>query len=135
MADGGTDAGASAPAGAAPDDQHVGDRREVVAEAAEALRHDRHRRGIAIAILEHLRVALVQGVHLRQPDRHPLVRIGDLRPRGRVGERIALRPVRAARVEHRSLVRLCARFALEIQPDSVPELVARFGLVFPGEPL
>ncbi len=30
---------------------------------------------------------------------------------------------------------LCERYALEIDPTSVPELVQRFGLVFPGEPL
>ncbi|HEV3229558.1 MAG TPA: cupin domain-containing protein, partial [Solirubrobacteraceae bacterium] len=30
---------------------------------------------------------------------------------------------------------LCARYALEIDPDSVPTLVERFDLRFPGEPL
>jgi mannose-6-phosphate isomerase-like protein (cupin superfamily) len=30
---------------------------------------------------------------------------------------------------------LCGRYALEMQPDSVPELVSRFGVVFPGEPI
>ena len=30
---------------------------------------------------------------------------------------------------------LCARYALEMQPDSVPELIERFGVRFPGEPL
>jgi quercetin dioxygenase-like cupin family protein len=30
---------------------------------------------------------------------------------------------------------LCARYQLEMQPESVPGLVERFGLVFPGEPL
>src|SRR5579859_2259158 len=30
---------------------------------------------------------------------------------------------------------LCARYALEMDPASVPELVERFGLRFPGEPL
>ena len=27
---------------------------------------------------------------------------------------------------------LCARYALDMQPDSLPELCARFGLWFPG---
>ncbi|WP_372789892.1 cupin domain-containing protein [Paraconexibacter sp.] len=30
---------------------------------------------------------------------------------------------------------LCARYELEMQPDSVPGLAERFGLQFPGEPL
>jgi mannose-6-phosphate isomerase-like protein (cupin superfamily) len=30
---------------------------------------------------------------------------------------------------------LCERYALEMQPDSVPGLVERFGLQFPGEPI
>jgi mannose-6-phosphate isomerase-like protein (cupin superfamily) len=30
---------------------------------------------------------------------------------------------------------LCARYELEMQPDSVPGLVERFGLQFPGEPI
>ena len=34
-----------------------------------------------------------------------------------------------------ALGELSARYALEMQPDSVPELIARFGVVFPGEPI
>jgi mannose-6-phosphate isomerase-like protein (cupin superfamily) len=30
---------------------------------------------------------------------------------------------------------LCQRFALEMDPDSVPELIQRFGVCFPAEPL
>jgi hypothetical protein len=30
---------------------------------------------------------------------------------------------------------LCERFALEMDPASVPDLVERFGVRFPGEPL
>ena len=30
---------------------------------------------------------------------------------------------------------LCARYELEMQPDSVPGLVERFGLKFPGDPV
>lgn len=30
---------------------------------------------------------------------------------------------------------LCSRYALEVSPESVPELVQRFGLRFPGEPV
>ena len=33
------------------------------------------------------------------------------------------------------LADLCDRYGLEMQPDSVPGLLDRFGLVFPGEPL
>jgi quercetin dioxygenase-like cupin family protein len=34
-----------------------------------------------------------------------------------------------------TLAGLCARYELEMNPDSVPELVDRFGLRFPGEPV
>jgi hypothetical protein len=30
---------------------------------------------------------------------------------------------------------LCARYELEMDPGSVPGLVERFGLCFPGEPI
>ncbi len=33
------------------------------------------------------------------------------------------------------LADLCARYALEMDPSSVPGLIERFGLVFPGEPI
>jgi len=35
----------------------------------------------------------------------------------------------------RTLTDLCARYQLEMDPDSVPELVERFQLRFPGEPI
>jgi hypothetical protein len=34
-----------------------------------------------------------------------------------------------------TLADLCARYELEMQPDSVPGLVERFGLRFAGEPI
>lgn len=34
-----------------------------------------------------------------------------------------------------AFIDLCGRYELEMQPDSVPGLVERFGLRFPGEPL
>jgi mannose-6-phosphate isomerase-like protein (cupin superfamily) len=34
-----------------------------------------------------------------------------------------------------TLAELCARYALEMNPDSVPELLQRFDLRFPGEPV
>jgi quercetin dioxygenase-like cupin family protein len=37
--------------------------------------------------------------------------------------------------EPETLADLCARYELEMQPDSVPALVERFGLRFPGEPI
>jgi gentisate 1,2-dioxygenase len=37
--------------------------------------------------------------------------------------------------EPRILADLCARYGLEIDPGSVPGLVDRFGLRFPGEPI
>ena len=37
--------------------------------------------------------------------------------------------------EPQTLADLCARYELEMDPKSVPELVERFGLVFPGEPI
>ncbi len=40
-----------------------------------------------------------------------------------------------AQADPQIFVDLCARYGLEMQPDSVPELVERFGLVFPGEPV
>jgi mannose-6-phosphate isomerase-like protein (cupin superfamily) len=39
------------------------------------------------------------------------------------------------RAEPQILGELCARYGLEIDPGSVPGLVERFGLRFPGEPL
>jgi mannose-6-phosphate isomerase-like protein (cupin superfamily) len=38
-------------------------------------------------------------------------------------------------VDPQVLGALCERYALEMDPDSVPGLVERFGLRFPGEPL
>ena len=37
--------------------------------------------------------------------------------------------------EPKDLAALAARYGLEVQPQSIPELVERFGLTFPGEPL
>ena len=34
-----------------------------------------------------------------------------------------------------TLGELCSRYELEMDPDSVPELIQRFGLQFPGEPI
>jgi mannose-6-phosphate isomerase-like protein (cupin superfamily) len=34
-----------------------------------------------------------------------------------------------------TLTDLCARYGLEMQPDTVPSLVDRFGVIFPGEPI
>ena len=39
------------------------------------------------------------------------------------------------RIAPDELTRLCDRYGLEMQLDSVPDLVARFGLRFPGEPV
>jgi quercetin dioxygenase-like cupin family protein len=38
-------------------------------------------------------------------------------------------------VDPRELAGLCARYELEMDPESVPGLVERFGLRFPGEPV
>jgi mannose-6-phosphate isomerase-like protein (cupin superfamily) len=37
--------------------------------------------------------------------------------------------------EPATLMDLCARYELDIDPDSIPGLVERFGLRFPGEPI
>ena len=37
--------------------------------------------------------------------------------------------------EPQILAQLCGRYELEMDPESVPGLVERFGLVFPGEPI
>jgi mannose-6-phosphate isomerase-like protein (cupin superfamily) len=39
-----------------------------------------------------------------------------------------------AQADPETLVELCTRYALEMDPDSVPGLIERFGLRFPGEP-
>jgi quercetin dioxygenase-like cupin family protein len=39
------------------------------------------------------------------------------------------------RTEPQTLADLCARYELAMDPDSVPRLVERFGLRFPGEPI
>jgi mannose-6-phosphate isomerase-like protein (cupin superfamily) len=38
-------------------------------------------------------------------------------------------------IEPQTLAELCARYELEMNPDSVPELLQRFDLRFPGTPL
>jgi hypothetical protein len=38
------------------------------------------------------------------------------------------------KVEPSFFAGLCARYGLEMKPESVPELVHRFDLKFPGEP-
>ena len=48
-------------------------------------------------------------------------------------ERLSLGGV--TQMEARSLVDLCARYGLEMDLDSIPGLVERFSLLFPGEPL
>jgi mannose-6-phosphate isomerase-like protein (cupin superfamily) len=40
-----------------------------------------------------------------------------------------------ANADPSTLARLCERYALELDPASVPELVERFGVRFPAEPL
>jgi quercetin dioxygenase-like cupin family protein len=40
-----------------------------------------------------------------------------------------------AQAEQQSLIDLCIRYELEMDPDSVPGLVERFGLQFPGVPV
>jgi quercetin dioxygenase-like cupin family protein len=40
-----------------------------------------------------------------------------------------------AQADPETLADLCARYGLEMQPDTVPGLVERFDVVFPGEPL
>jgi hypothetical protein len=52
---------------------------------------------------------------------------------GFFAELVAMGGVLAA--DEQTLADLCARYALEMRPDSVPELVTRFGLRFPGEPV
>jgi quercetin dioxygenase-like cupin family protein len=37
--------------------------------------------------------------------------------------------------EPQILAELCGRYELEMDPESVPGLIERFGLVFPGEPI
>jgi hypothetical protein len=37
--------------------------------------------------------------------------------------------------EPEAVMELCARYELEMDPESVPGLVERFGLRFPGEPI
>ena len=39
------------------------------------------------------------------------------------------------KVDPSALASLCARYALEMKPESVPELLQRFQLRFPGEPV
>ena len=39
------------------------------------------------------------------------------------------------RIDPQTMGELCARYELEMDPDSVPELLQRFDLVFPGEPI
>jgi hypothetical protein len=34
-----------------------------------------------------------------------------------------------------TLAELCGRYELDMDPDSIPGLIERFGVVFPGEPV
>jgi quercetin dioxygenase-like cupin family protein len=40
-----------------------------------------------------------------------------------------------AQADPHTLAELCGRYELEMNPDSVPELIERFDLRFPGEPI
>ncbi len=40
-----------------------------------------------------------------------------------------------AQAEPETLADLCTRYELEMNPDSIPELIQRFDLRFPGEPI
>ena len=40
-----------------------------------------------------------------------------------------------AQADPATLGELCERYALEMDPSSVPGLIERFGVLFPGEPL
>jgi quercetin dioxygenase-like cupin family protein len=39
------------------------------------------------------------------------------------------------RADPQAFASLCARYAFEVQPDSIPGLIERFGVRFPGEPV
>ena len=41
----------------------------------------------------------------------------------------------STRAERQALKALAGRYGLEVKPESIPDLVGRFDLVFPGEPL
>ena len=41
----------------------------------------------------------------------------------------------AANTSPETLAELCGRYELDMDPDSVPGLIERFGVVFPGEPV
>ena len=40
-----------------------------------------------------------------------------------------------AETDEQALTELCARYELEMRPETVPGLVERFGLRFPGDPV
>jgi hypothetical protein len=39
------------------------------------------------------------------------------------------------RADPQALAALCARYEVEVDPDSIPGLVERFDVRFPGEPI
>jgi hypothetical protein len=47
----------------------------------------------------------------------------------------AAKVVGVTQAQPQALADLCARYELEIDPESIPALVERFGLEFPGEPI
>ena len=49
--------------------------------------------------------------------------------------RLLLHPRQLLPAEPQILADLCARYGLEMDPGSVPGLIERFGVRFPGEPL
>jgi quercetin dioxygenase-like cupin family protein len=40
-----------------------------------------------------------------------------------------------AKAQPQALAELCGRYGLEIDPSSIPKLIERFGVQFPGEPI
>lgn len=40
-----------------------------------------------------------------------------------------------AKAEPQALGELCGRYELEMDPGSIPDLIKRFGVYFPGEPI
>jgi len=55
------------------------------------------------------------------------------RPLDRLGQLLELGGV--AQADPATLGSLCERYALEMDPSSIPDLITRFGVRFPAEPL
>lgn len=104
MSEGGLCASAGGATQAAPCEERVAGRVDVVAEVGEALLDERGSCLVAKEVVEHRFGLSVEGVELGEGDVEALVWVLDRRPNVQLGQRVGGGPVSAAGVEECRLV-------------------------------